>query len=54
MVRAARTHEPVLLPDVTKDEGYLMGIAGVKSELVVPVELEGQVLGVIDLQEHGA
>jgi PAS domain S-box-containing protein len=50
IVRAARTHEPVLLPDVAKDEGYVMGIAGVRSELVVPVELEGQVLGVIDVE----
>ncbi len=50
IVRAARTKEPVLVPDSSKDEGYVAGIPGVNSELAVPVEFDGRTLGVIDVE----
>ncbi len=50
IVRAARTREPVLVADSSKDEGYVAGIPGVQSELAVPVEFDGHVIGVIDVE----
>ena len=50
IVRAARTKEPVLVRDVSKDEAYVVGVPSVQSELAVPVELEGKVLGVIAVE----
>ena len=49
--RVARTGESVLVPDVTRDADYHSVVAEViRSELVVPIRLEGRVMGVLDLE----
>jgi sigma-B regulation protein RsbU (phosphoserine phosphatase) len=46
----AETGEPHIVPDVTKEEAYLPGLMGAKSELVVPLVFRGRVIGVFDVQ----
>jgi len=46
----AETGEPHIVPDVTKEEAYLPGIKGARSELVVPLVFRGRVIGVFDVQ----
>ncbi len=48
--RVAETGDPLIVPDVTKEERYLAGLAGAQSELVVPLVFRGKVLGVLDAQ----
>ncbi len=45
----ARTGEPLLIPDVTKDERYVNVDADIKSELAVPLVIEGEVIGVANV-----
>ncbi|MDQ7819083.1 MAG: GAF domain-containing protein [Armatimonadota bacterium] len=52
--RAARTGRPVLVPDVTRDRDYIMADPAVRSELAVPIEAEGRVLGVLDVEADAA
>ncbi|MGQ9781994.1 MAG: PAS domain S-box protein [Nitrososphaeria archaeon] len=49
-VKAATTRRTVLVHDVWKDRDYVEGIPGIRSELAVPVEIEGRVIGVLDVQ----
>ncbi len=49
-VRAATTRTPALIPDTKKDPDYVEGILGIRSELAVPVETEGSVLGVLNVE----
>ncbi|UCG36570.1 MAG: GAF domain-containing protein [Candidatus Bathyarchaeota archaeon] len=49
-VRAARTHTPILVPDTEKDRDYVEGIAGIRSELAVPLEKDGCTLGVLNVE----
>jgi PAS domain S-box-containing protein len=50
VINAIRSREPVMVPDVSLDPDYVQGIPGTKSELAVPVEMEGDVLGVLDVE----
>ena len=47
---AATLREPVLVPDVTKDERYLMVNPETRSELAIPMMHKGKVIGVLDLE----
>ncbi len=48
--RVAETGRPIIVPDVTKEERYLAGLRGARSELVVPLKFGDQVIGVFDVQ----
>jgi len=47
---AATLREPVLVPDVTADPRYLMVNPETRSELAIPMILQGKVIGVLDLE----
>lgn len=49
-VRAFNSRQTVLVKDVWKDRDYVEGIPGIRSNLVVPVEIEDRVIGVLDIQ----
>jgi PAS domain S-box-containing protein len=51
-VRVANTRNPVLVPDTRKDKDYVQGVPGIRSELAVPVEIEGKVLGVLNVENR--
>jgi len=48
----ARTGEPVIVGDVSKDDRYINGNPLTRSEIVVPIELDGRVLGVLNLESN--
>jgi PAS domain S-box-containing protein len=48
-VRAVRTRELILVPDVNKEKDYVAGFTNIQSELAVPVLAEDRVLGVLDV-----
>jgi len=48
--RAAKTREAVLVNDVAAEPSYIQGVAGVGSELAVPLIVKNKVIGVIDLE----
>ncbi len=48
--RVAETGESLIVADVSKEKRYLAGIRGARSELVVPMRFEDQVIGVFDVQ----
>jgi len=47
---AATSREPVLVPDVTADQRYLMINPETRSELAIPMMHKGKVIGVLDLE----
>lgn len=49
-VKVANTCKPVVLPDVTKDKDYVEGMPGTLSEIAVPIEVEGKIYGVLDVE----
>jgi len=48
--RVVRTGEPAIIPDVREAEDYLFADPRFRSELAVPILLEGKVVGVINLE----
>lgn len=48
--RVAQTGDPVIVPDVAKEERYLAGLKGARSELVVPLRFRDRTIGVFDVQ----
>jgi diguanylate cyclase (GGDEF)-like protein len=49
-LRAFRTGEPQYVPDVHADPDYFAGSERVRSELALPIRLQGRLLGVISMQ----
>ncbi|MFP3984803.1 MAG: PAS domain S-box protein [Candidatus Bathyarchaeia archaeon] len=49
-VKAATSCKPVLVNDTLKDKYYVEGIPGIRSELAVPVRVEGKIIGVLDVE----
>ena len=47
---AAQHKEPLLIPDVTKDPRYIKLNPETRSELVVPLIYQGNVIGILDLE----
>ena len=47
--KAARTLEPQLVPDVDKFPGHIACDAASRSEIVIPLAVDGRLLGVLDL-----
>jgi phosphoserine phosphatase RsbU/P len=47
---AATLREPVLVPDVTADDRYLLVNPETRSELAIPMMHQGKVIGVLDLE----
>ncbi|MBU1751390.1 MAG: GAF domain-containing protein [Chloroflexi bacterium] len=49
---AARTGQPILVGDVRADSRFVqaLGLPGTRSELVVPIEVKGRVIGTLDVQ----
>ena len=50
----ARTGKPVRISDVTQDARYVMARRGVRSELAVPLEVNGEVRGVLNVDSDRA
>jgi putative methionine-R-sulfoxide reductase with GAF domain len=52
--RAASTNEPVLIPDITRAEGWLPNplLPDTKAEVAVPIAIGDKVLGVLDVQHN--
>ncbi|MBI5527496.1 MAG: GAF domain-containing protein [Deltaproteobacteria bacterium] len=48
--RVALTGKPVLVADVTEEEGYIPGVSGGRSEMAVPLVARDQVIGVLDAE----
>lgn len=49
---AAATGHPVRVSDTSKDERYIAAIENVRSELAVPLMLQGKPVGVLDIQSR--
>jgi len=48
----AVTGKPVMVGDVTRDPDYLMVDERVRSEMCVPLRIKGEVIGVLDTENH--
>jgi len=49
-VKVANTHKPILVHDTRKDEDYVKGIPGIRSELAVPVMTKDKTVGVLNVE----
>ena len=47
---AAASGQPVLVADTSTDPRYIESLAGIRSEVAVPLVLKGEVIGVLDLE----
>jgi putative nucleotidyltransferase with HDIG domain len=50
--RAYAEAKPVLVNDVTDDDGYVAGVRGAVSEVAVPLRLNSEVIGVLDAESQ--
>lgn len=48
--RCAKEGRTVVVDDVEKEEGYIPGVEGGRSEIAVPLRAEGEVIGVLDAE----
>ena len=48
--RSAQLRQPVLVPDVTREEFYIEAIPNVHSELAIPLIVKNRLIGVIDIE----
>ncbi len=46
----ARTGESLLIPDVRKDDRYIIGLKAARSELCVPIKVKNEIIGVLDVE----
>lgn len=49
---AAQKKRPICVPDVSKDDRYIRVIPGTRSELAIPLIVNGEVAGVLDCQSE--
>ncbi len=49
---SAKTGESEIVPDVSRDNRYLSTHKDTKSEIVVPIKIDGRVLGVVNLESN--
>jgi len=49
-VKAARTGKPIFVPDIRKEKTYVLGKPKMLSELAVPIKVEKEVLGVLNVE----
>ncbi|HWF92563.1 MAG TPA: diguanylate cyclase [Terriglobales bacterium] len=49
---AAQKKRPICVPDVSKDSRYVKAIAGTRSQLAIPLIVNGEVAGVLDCQSE--
>lgn len=49
-VKVARTGKPIFVPDVRREEGYVLGKPNMLSELAVPIKVGKKVLGVLNVE----
>jgi PAS domain S-box-containing protein len=49
-IRTARTGEPILVPDISKEKAYVEGGLETRSELAVPIKIGNRVLGVVNVE----
>jgi len=49
-IKAARTGKPIFVPDIRKEKTYILGKPNMLSELAVPITVEKQVLGVLNVE----
>ena len=47
---AAKSRQPIMVPDVLKDARYLNTVDAVRSEMAVPMMARGKLVGVLDVQ----
>jgi signal transduction histidine kinase len=52
VVRAVNARRPALVPDVKKDQDFVPGYPGIRSELAVPAIAEDAVLGVLNVESE--
>lgn len=50
MARAARSGQPIFLPDVRADPDFLGAIGGIGAEICVPLRDRGQIVGVLNVE----
>jgi PAS domain S-box-containing protein len=53
-VQAVRTGRPVFVSDVSKEEAYVEGEEGARSELAVPIKIGSRVIGVLNVESRKA
>jgi PAS domain S-box-containing protein len=49
-VKASRTGKPVFVPDIRKEKAYVLAKPNMLSELAVPIKVENEVLGVLNIE----
>ena len=49
--RVVRTGEPVVIPDVTNEPGFIAAVPGVMAEACAPVRVHGQVVGAVNIED---
>jgi diguanylate cyclase (GGDEF)-like protein len=50
IARGVRGGKPILVPDVRRDPDYLEASIGVRSEVVVPIHVHGEVVGALNVE----
>lgn len=53
MARCVRTKQSILLPDVRTEPDFLEAFNGVTSEIAVPLFVNGDAVGVLNVESHG-
>ena len=52
VVKSAVMHKPILVRDVSKNRDYVQGVQGIRSELAVPIVIDDEVLGLLNLESR--